>query len=59
MGLSDAMQALNSSMLLKSGFFPQEAVIDQFKSYGARGDMFATLAREGALRVDGDTSKRG
>ena len=38
---------------------PGTASFDQFKSYGARGDMFATLAREGALRVDGDTSKRG
>lgn len=38
---------------------PGTASFDQFKSYGARGDTFATLAREGALQVDGDTSKRG
>lgn len=38
---------------------PGTASFDQFKSYGARGDMFATLVREGAERVDGNTSKRG
>ena len=38
---------------------PGTASFDQFKSYGARGDRFASLAWEGADAVDGCTSKRG
>lgn len=36
---------------------PGTASFDQFKSYGARGDMFASLARGDGTRGDGSASK--
>ena len=38
---------------------PGTASFDQFKSYGARGDMFAALARGGAEDGAAEASKRG
>ena len=38
---------------------PGTASFDQFKSYGARGDMFAALARGGAEGDVAEASKRG
>ena len=38
---------------------PGTASFDQFKSYGARGDMFAALARGGAEDGEAEASKRG
>ncbi|MGN0847302.1 MAG: Mur ligase family protein [Kiritimatiellia bacterium] len=37
---------------------PGTASFDQFKSYGARGDAFASLAREGADSVGGCSSQK-
>ena len=38
---------------------PGAASFDQFKSYGARGDMFASLVRARGVSVSADTEKRG
>lgn len=38
---------------------PGTASFDQFTSYGARGDAFAALVREGAEAIGGCASKRG